>query len=124
MQAFEEISTPQPPESTPVLMRRAVVLGASMAGLMAARVLSDHAEQVLLIERDDSDTDAGARPGVPQGSQVHALPPAGAVQLERWFPGFNAAAMEAGAVVPPSDGSRAQFFMNGELRVAAPFQAD
>jgi monoamine oxidase len=43
MQAFEEISTPRPPESTPVLMRRAVVLGASMAGLMAARVLSDHA---------------------------------------------------------------------------------
>jgi 2-polyprenyl-6-methoxyphenol hydroxylase-like FAD-dependent oxidoreductase len=124
MQAFDEISTPRPPESTPVRMRRAVVLGASMAGLMAARVLSDHADEVIVIERDDSDTDAGARPGVPQGTQVHALLPAGAVQLERWFPGFNDAAFEAGAVMPPPDGSRGQFFMNGDLRVAAPFIAD
>jgi len=73
---------------------------------MAARVLSDHADEVIVIERDDSDADAGARPGVPQGTQVHALLPAGAVQLERWFPGFNAAAAEAGTVRPPSDGSR------------------
>jgi 2-polyprenyl-6-methoxyphenol hydroxylase-like FAD-dependent oxidoreductase len=124
MQAFAEISTPKPPESTPVLMRRAVVLGASMAGLMAARVLSDHAEQVIVIERDDSDADAGARPGVPQGTQVHALLPAGAVQLDRWFPGFTDAALAAGATMPPADGSHAQFFMNGELRVAAPFIQD
>jgi 2-polyprenyl-6-methoxyphenol hydroxylase-like FAD-dependent oxidoreductase len=124
MQAFAEISTARPPESTAVLIRRAVVLGASMAGLMAARVLSDHAEQVIVIERDDSDADAGARPGVPQGTQVHALLAAGAVQLERWFPGFNAEAVAAGAVVPPSDGSRAQFFMNGALRVAPPIQQD
>jgi 2-polyprenyl-6-methoxyphenol hydroxylase-like FAD-dependent oxidoreductase len=61
---------------------------------------------------------------VPQGTQVHALLAAGAVQLERWFPGFIAAAVEAGAVVPPSDGSRAQFFMNGELRVAPPIKQD
>ncbi len=124
VQAFAEISAARQQESATVLMRRAVVLGASMAGLMAARVLSEHAEQVIIIERDDSDADAGARPGVPQGTQVHALLPAGAVQLERWFPGFNAAAFEAGAVMPPADGSRAQFFMNGDLRVAAPFIAD
>jgi len=123
-QAFAEISTAETPESTTVLMKRAVVLGASMAGLTAARVLSDHAEQVIIIERDDSDADGLPRPGVPQGTQVHALLPAGAVQLERWFPGFSAAAIEAGAVVPPSDGSRAGFFMNGQLRVAPPLQND
>ncbi|WP_326566239.1 hypothetical protein VSH64_30725 [Amycolatopsis rhabdoformis] len=120
VKTFAEISTPDSPESTPVLMKRAVVLGASMAGLLAARVLSDHAEQVLLIERDDSDSGSDPRPGVPQGTQVHALLSAGAVQLERWFPGFSAEAIAAGAVVPPSDGSRGAFFMNGELRVAPP----
>ncbi|MER6763669.1 MULTISPECIES: NAD(P)/FAD-dependent oxidoreductase [Amycolatopsis] len=93
-----------------------------MAGLLAARVLSDHAEEVVVIERDDADVNAGARPGVPQGGQVHALLPAGAVQLERWFPGFVAQAIEGGAVVPPEDGSRAQFFVNGDLRVAPPIE--
>jgi choline dehydrogenase-like flavoprotein len=61
MRVFAEISTPETPSSTQVLMKRAVVLGASIAGLLAARVLSDHAEQVVLIERDDSDT--GIEPG-------------------------------------------------------------
>jgi 2-polyprenyl-6-methoxyphenol hydroxylase-like FAD-dependent oxidoreductase len=32
--------------------KHAMVIGASMAGLMAARMLSDHFEQVTIIERD------------------------------------------------------------------------
>ena len=106
---------------------RAVVLGGSVAGLMAARVLSEHADQVLIIERDDlaaldvpdgrvAADPAGAispRPGVPQGSQVHALLPSGQIQLERWFPGFVDAALTAGAVSPPPDGIRSD--MDGEL---------
>ncbi|RCG25962.1 FAD-dependent oxidoreductase [Sphaerisporangium album] len=99
-------------------MRRAVVLGASMAGLLAARVLSDHADEVLIIERDGSDVDDGPRPGAPQGSQVHALLPAGQLQLERWYPGFTEAAIAAGAVVPPPDGVR--FYVEGVLRTAPP----
>ena len=123
-ETFAEISTAETPTSTTVLMKRAVVLGASIAGLTAARVLADHAEQVVIIERDESDANGRPRPGVPQGTQVHALLPAGAVQLERWFPGFSAEAIEGGAVVPPSDGTRAGFFMNGQLRVAPPLQND
>ena len=46
----------------------AVVIGASMAGLLAARVLSDHFEQVTLIERDTLTADAEARKGIPQGA--------------------------------------------------------
>lgn len=113
---FSEICSDQRPSDARVIMRRAVVLGASMAGLMAARVLSDHAEQVLIIERDDSDVDDGPRAGVPQGSQVHALLPAGQNQLERWFPGLFDQAVAAGAVIPPLDGVR--FFSNGRLRTA------
>ncbi|MFB9905706.1 FAD-dependent oxidoreductase [Allokutzneria oryzae] len=111
---FAEISTAQRPSGTKVIMRRAVVLGASMAGLLAARVLSDHAEQVLIIERDDSDVDNEPRPGVPQGTQVHALLPAGQVQLDRWFPGFTAEAVAAGAQVPKAD--EAKLYLNDVLR--------
>jgi len=84
---FAALSTLKPPQKTKVLFRQVVVLGGSVAGLMAARVLSDHAERVLIIERDDlvaldlpderiaADPvgAVGPRPGVPQGSQVHAL---------------------------------------------------
>ncbi|WP_326563275.1 FAD-dependent oxidoreductase [Micromonospora sp. NBC_01796] len=97
-------------------MRRAVVLGGSIAGLMAARVLSDHAEEVLIIERDPSEVDVGPRPGVPQGSQVHALLPAGQAQLERWFPGFAKEAFQAGAPLPT--GGTGKVFLNGVLRTA------
>ena len=129
---FAMISTPVPPSGARVLLRRAVVLGGSVAGLMAARVLSDHADQVLIVERDDLAAldlgderiaadpvgAVGPRPGVPQGSQVHALLPAGQMQLERWFPGFVDEALAAGAVDPPAGTNR--FYMDGELRADPP----
>lgn len=91
-----------------------------MAGLMAARVLSEHADEVLIVERDTSAANGLPRLGVPQGSQVHALLPAGAVQLERWFDGFIAEALAAGALAPPADGSRARMYVNGEIRPNPP----
>ncbi len=57
----------------------AVVIGGSMAGLLAARVLSDHFEQVTIIERDRLTRDADPRKGVPQGRHVHGLLARGAV---------------------------------------------
>ncbi|WP_063798076.1 FAD-dependent monooxygenase [Streptomyces sp. 150FB] len=79
---------------------RAFVLGGSIAGLLAARVLADHARSVVIVERDDS----AARTGVPQSLQVHTLLPGGLTQLERWFPGFAREAMDGGALAPASDG--------------------
>ncbi|MFF5231433.1 FAD-dependent oxidoreductase [Dactylosporangium sp. NPDC000521] len=114
-QRFAEINTPHPPAETKILMRRAVVLGGSMAGLMAARVLADHADEVVIVERDDTDVNAGPRPGVPQGSQVHALLPAGQVQLDRWWPDFTERAVAAGA--PDEGRTDAKIFINDELRV-------
>jgi 2-polyprenyl-6-methoxyphenol hydroxylase-like FAD-dependent oxidoreductase len=115
---FARISTAERPTDTKILMRRAIVLGASMAGLMAARVLSDHAEEVLVIERDDSEESARPRPGVPQGTQVHALLPAGQAQLDRWFPGFTAESIAAGAIDPPP--TAVESFVNGSPRPATP----
>lgn len=117
---FDEISTTEPPKHDGARLGRAVVLGASMAGLMAARVLSEHADEVLVIERDGSAADGNPRPGVPQGTQVHALLSAGALQLDRWFPGFSTEAIAAGAVVPPPDGSRGRMYLNGMARPNAP----
>ena len=49
----------------------AVVLGASIAGMLAARVLSDHYARVTVIERDDVPEGPAHRRGVPQGRHVH-----------------------------------------------------
>lgn len=117
---FLTLSTGLPPGPGRVFLRRAVVLGGSVAGLMAARVLSEHAEEVLILERDENGAGAEPRPGVPQGSQVHALLPAGVVQLERWFPGFTEEAVAGGAVTPPPDGSQTRMFMNGTPRAHPP----
>ncbi len=59
--------------------RRAVVIGGGMAGLLAARVLSDHFAQVTLIERDRLTGDVEPRKGVPQGRHVHSLLARGAI---------------------------------------------
>jgi 2-polyprenyl-6-methoxyphenol hydroxylase-like FAD-dependent oxidoreductase len=67
---------------------RAVVLGASMGGLLAARVLADFYRTVAVIERDVLPDDPAQRRGVPQGQHVHALLSSGSQILGRLFPGL------------------------------------
>lgn len=66
--------------------QHAVVIGASMAGLLAGRVLADHFEGVTIIERDGLPTGVQARKGVPQGRHAHALLKKGASILAEFFP--------------------------------------
>lgn len=120
-QRFARITGVERPARPKVVMERAVVLGASMAGLMAARVLSDHADEVLIIERDTTTDSTDPRPGVPQGSQVHALLAAGNAQLDRWFPGFSEEALATGATNPSPEESRN--YVNGTQRPAAPVES-
>ena len=75
----------------------AVVLGASMAGLLAARVLGESFERVTVVERDVLPADAGHRRGVPQSRHLHVLLARGASILEDLFPGFVTEAEAAGA---------------------------
>src|ERR1700756_2016143 len=72
----------------PELGERAVVLGASMGGLLAARVLSDFFRTVTVVERDVLPDNPANRRGVPQGRHIHALLARGAQILEGLFPGF------------------------------------
>ncbi|MGK7905645.1 MAG: FAD-dependent oxidoreductase [Synechococcus sp.] len=76
----------------------AVVLGASMAGLLAARVLSTHFQQVTLIERDELLGEAANRRGVPQGRHLHTLLVKGEQILTQLFPGLVSELIDAGAV--------------------------
>ena len=76
----------------------AVVIGASMAGLLAARVLAGHVDRVTIVERDRLPDGAEQRRGVPQGRQVHALLARGLDVIEGLFPGFGRDLVAAGAV--------------------------
>jgi 2-polyprenyl-6-methoxyphenol hydroxylase-like FAD-dependent oxidoreductase len=78
---------------------RAVVLGASLAGLLAARVLSEHHAEVVLLERDELPTGAAPRKGTPHAVQPHGLLARGRLVLEELFPGFTAALVAQGALL-------------------------
>jgi 2-polyprenyl-6-methoxyphenol hydroxylase-like FAD-dependent oxidoreductase len=75
---------------------RAVVLGASMAGLLAARALSETFDQVVVVDRDDL-AGTGPRKGVPQGLHAHGILAKGREVLEELFPGITAGLVRAGA---------------------------
>jgi deazaflavin-dependent oxidoreductase (nitroreductase family) len=77
----------------------AVVVGASIAGLAAARVLSDHYESVVVLERDELPDGSAPRRGVPQGAHSHVLVAAGLRDFERLLPGFRADLVAAGGTV-------------------------
>jgi 2-polyprenyl-6-methoxyphenol hydroxylase-like FAD-dependent oxidoreductase len=76
----------------------AIVLGASVAGLLAARILADHFQRVTIVERDALPPAGQHRKGVPQGRHLHGLHPRGREILEELFPGFTAEVTAAGAV--------------------------
>src|SRR5262245_19274657 len=77
---------------------RAIVVGAGMGGLTAARVLADYFERVLVLESDSLPADAVDRAGIPQGRHVHALLAGGQRALEDLFHGFEHDLAKAGAV--------------------------
>ena len=77
----------------------AVVLGASMSGLLAARVLSDFYRTVTIVERDVLPSGSAQRRGVPQGQHVHALWPLGSQILDTLFPGLLTEMTADGCVV-------------------------
>jgi 2-polyprenyl-6-methoxyphenol hydroxylase-like FAD-dependent oxidoreductase len=77
---------------------QAVVIGASMAGLCAARVLAERFDRVVVLDRDALGQDPRPRALVPQGRHPHLLLPAGARLLEGWFPGLGDDLRRAGAL--------------------------
>lgn len=81
------------------LGKHAVVLGASMAGLMTARVLADRYERVTVIERDVLPAPGETRRGVPQARHAHALLARGGQAIGELFPGVLEALVAEGVPV-------------------------
>jgi 2-polyprenyl-6-methoxyphenol hydroxylase-like FAD-dependent oxidoreductase len=77
--------------------KRAIVIGASMGGLLAARALADHYGEVTIVERDVLPDAYEPRKGVPQGRHTHGLLARGREVLEQLFPGFTEEMVAQGA---------------------------
>jgi 2-polyprenyl-6-methoxyphenol hydroxylase-like FAD-dependent oxidoreductase len=80
------------------LGRHAIVIGASMGGLLAARALADHYEEVTVLERDTLPETNEPRKGVPQGRHAHGLLARGREVLDQLFPGLSEEMVAQGAV--------------------------
>jgi 2-polyprenyl-6-methoxyphenol hydroxylase-like FAD-dependent oxidoreductase len=76
----------------------AIVIGGSMAGICAARVLSESFAKVTVVDRDAYPDGARERPGVPQSRHVHALLMRGRIELDALFPGFERTMLDRGAL--------------------------
>ena len=82
-----------------MLGQRAVVLGASFAGLLASRVLSERFAEVVLLERDELPDGPAARKGTPHATHPHGLLARGREVLDQLFPGFTQALVERGGLL-------------------------
>lgn len=98
---------------------QALVLGAGMAGLCAARVLADYFTRVILIERDNLPESPRHRRGVPQGPHIHTLFTSGGQILDELLPGFGDDLLAAGAV-ETDIGSDFREYVNGGFRADTP----
>jgi 2-polyprenyl-6-methoxyphenol hydroxylase-like FAD-dependent oxidoreductase len=78
--------------------RHAVVIGASITGLLTARVLADHFERVTVLDQDTLPDSPIPRRGVPQASHVHNLMALGCQIFEQLFPGLIAELESHGAI--------------------------
>ena len=98
--------------------QHAVVIGASMTGLLAARVLSDYFKEVTIVERDQLTTEVKPRKGVPQGRHVHILLTKGETILGELFPDLYEAFIQGGAV--PVSANEEHWYDAGRWKLPSP----
>jgi 2-polyprenyl-6-methoxyphenol hydroxylase-like FAD-dependent oxidoreductase len=96
----------------------ALVIGGSLAGMCAARVLSDVFDKVTIIERDAYPSTLDFRPGVPQARHVHNLLARGLREFESFFPGLEGRLRERGAVPVETAWDTATLWPHGWARRA------
>src|SRR4051812_11621260 len=89
----------------------ALVLGSGMAGMLAARVLSDSFSEVVMIDRRPIDPGTVTFSStVPQADHLHVLLKRGQRVLERLFPGILAELAAGGG--PMNDWGNTTFWVN------------
>jgi 2-polyprenyl-6-methoxyphenol hydroxylase-like FAD-dependent oxidoreductase len=79
--------------------KQAVVMGGSLAGLLTARVLSNHFDQVTILERDTVGNQPEPRKGQPQARHLHGLLATGLQVMTRYFPDLPQALQDNGAIM-------------------------
>jgi flavin-dependent dehydrogenase len=99
--------------------QHAVVIGGSISGLLAARVLSTHFDRVTVLDRDRLPASADWRAGVPQGRHGHGLLASGLAGLESLFPGFERT-LVAGGAVPGDVIGNVRWFQHGYYKARFP----
>ena len=80
------------------ILKQAIVVGAGMAGLAAAKAIEPHFEKVTVFDRDSLPDAPAPRSGTPQARHTHGLLAGGHSALDRLFPGLEIDLMDAGAV--------------------------
>jgi 2-polyprenyl-6-methoxyphenol hydroxylase-like FAD-dependent oxidoreductase len=71
------------------MSRRAVVIGGSVAGLLAASALSRYMDEVTVLERDELRDGPRARKRIPQARHAHVLLPSGRDAIQELLPGVD-----------------------------------
>ncbi|WP_224336428.1 hypothetical protein [Haloprofundus halobius] len=93
---------------------QAVVVGAGIAGLLAARVLAGGFDEVTVLDRDPLTDESVAR-------HIHVLLKGGESTIEDLFPGYGEELLSAGGVV--FDGSRdVSFYAEGDYLADGPWR--
>ncbi|MEZ4674160.1 MAG: FAD-binding protein [Caldilineaceae bacterium] len=79
--------------------RHALIMGASLGGLLTARVLSQYFDKITVIERDAVTAEAVARKGQPQTRHLHGLLATGLETMTHYFPDLPRALTDEGAIM-------------------------
>ncbi|WP_312878409.1 FAD-dependent oxidoreductase [Lentzea indica] len=96
---------------------RAVVLGGSLGGILAARVLADFYAEVLVVDRDQVLGVSEPRRSTPHTIHAHALHARGHQVLEELFPGLTDGLVAAG--IPTCDLAEMHWYLNARRLRAA-----
>jgi 2-polyprenyl-6-methoxyphenol hydroxylase-like FAD-dependent oxidoreductase len=96
--------------------KQAIVIGASLTGLLTARVLADHFDQVTLLERDPVHDVPESRKGQAQTRHIHGLLAQGLIILQEYFPGLDEE-LCAGGAFKGDLGERIHWYQYGGYRI-------
>ncbi|MEU8779138.1 FAD-dependent oxidoreductase [Streptomyces sp. NPDC048606] len=101
---------------SPFGRRRAVVIGGSLAGALAAAALRDVVDEVLVLDGDGLSDGTAARRGLPQGRHAHLFWSGGVRAAEQLLPGVTDRWLAAGARRVPIPTGMVGFSAQGWFR--------
>jgi 2-polyprenyl-6-methoxyphenol hydroxylase-like FAD-dependent oxidoreductase len=103
--------------------KHALVIGGSIAGLLAARVLSDYFEHITIIDRDTFPTEPIHRKGASQSYHTHGLSGRGRIIIEQLFPGIFDDLRQAGAHTIYNKVAMVMVFAFGKIALPRPAES-